>query len=85
MTSFRSRYRVVSTELFPPVVIVPSAKTQFSSLGVKNLSSHENVVEVIFMCSIEYLEELLGGRGGLVLTRREVARLVQSTKRVTSV
>ena len=43
------------------------------------------MVEVIFMCSMEYLEELLGGQGGLVLTRREVARLVQSTKRVTSV
>ena len=43
------------------------------------------MVEVIFMCSMEYLEELLAGHGGLVLTRREVARLVQSTKRVTSV
>ena len=35
VTSFRSRCRVVSTELFPQVVIVPSAKIQFSSLGAK--------------------------------------------------
>ena len=35
MTSFRSRCQVVSTELFPPVVVVPSAKIQFSSLGAK--------------------------------------------------
>ena len=28
------------------------------------------MVEVIFTCSMEYLEELLGGQGGLVLTRR---------------
>ena len=39
MTSFRSRCRVVSTELFPPVVVVPSAKSQFSSFGAENLSS----------------------------------------------
>ena len=37
MTSFRSRCQVVSTELFPPVVIVPSAKIQFPSLGARNL------------------------------------------------
>ena len=37
MTSFRSRCQVVSTELFPPVVIVPSAKSQFSSLGEKTI------------------------------------------------
>ena len=35
MTSFRSRCQVVSTELFPPVAIVPSAKSQFSSFGAK--------------------------------------------------
>ena len=35
MTSFRSRCQVVSTELFPPVVVVPSAKIQFPSLGRK--------------------------------------------------
>ena len=35
VTSFCSRFQVVSTELFPPVVIVPSAKIQFPSLGAK--------------------------------------------------
>ena len=40
MTSFRSRCQVVSTELFPPVVVVPSAKSQFTSFGGENLSSH---------------------------------------------
>ena len=36
MTSFRSRCQVVSTELFPPVVVVPSAKIQLPSLGRKH-------------------------------------------------
>ena len=36
VTSFRSRCQVVSTELFPPVVIVPSAKIQLSSFGAEN-------------------------------------------------
>ena len=39
MTSFRSHCQVVSTELFPPFVIAPSAKIQFFSFGGKTLSS----------------------------------------------
>ena len=35
VTSFCSRCQVVSTELFPPIVVVPSAKSQFSSFGAK--------------------------------------------------
>ena len=34
---------------------------------------------------MEYLEESLAGQGSLVLTRREVAQLVQSINRVTSI
>ena len=41
MTSFRSRCQVVSTELVPPVVIVPSAKSQFPSLE-KNAYRHSS-------------------------------------------
>ena len=37
------------------------------------------------MCSMEYLEESLAGQGSLVLTRSEVAQLVQSIKRVSSI
>ena len=34
---------------------------------------------------MEYLEESLAGQGSLVLTRSEVAQLVQSIKRVSSI
>ena len=46
MTSFRSRCQVVSTELVPPVVIVPSAKIQSSSFGEKTYRHTRKVADV---------------------------------------
>ena len=50
MTSFRSRCQVVSTELFPPVVIVPSAKIQFSKFWGENLSSQNAISACGYPC-----------------------------------
>ena len=51
MTSFRSRCQVVSTELFSPVVVVPSAKSQFPSLERKTIVTKSFVRNVLYWIS----------------------------------
>ena len=53
VTSFRSRCQVVSTELVPPVVIVPSAKSQFSSFGAKTYRHILHFSGIYFVCICE--------------------------------
>ena len=57
MTSFRSRCQVVPTELFPPVVIVPSAKIQFSSWARKPIVTLVNYCEN-GVCTVYYLQNI---------------------------
>ena len=76
MTSFRSRCQVVSTELFPPVVIVPSAKIQFPKFWGENLSSQCEIAKAIG-------NWLIVGRNGLVThqpTQRKVKWFSVTTK-----
>ena len=69
VTSFRSRCQVVSTELVPPVVIVPSAKSQFPSLGRK-LYRHNVRDYAIFRSDFKHaVDSRYSKRDGISLLR----------------
>ena len=69
MTSFRSRCQVVSTELVPPVVVVPSAKIQsVFQLGAKTYRHTLKEVKSVENCGEGKNVKILVEGGGRVKT-----------------